>query len=307
MISKTQKLLKILLFLTIINSFIFLVFNFYYLYKNKKNYNKVAGIKVNNTINMPIIPLDNNFFVNDNFQKAINKAKNQKNKDNVKLIITPHHLLASEFSASLISLASEKIKRVIIIGPNHNNIGTDNISTVLAKWETPFGYLLPEEFLVNKFLKEFNLNSNLIAFKNEHSIGAIVPFVKYYIPDSKILPIIISSNSGLKESEKLSDWIIKNNDENTLIIFSIDFSHYLTYMDANNNDKITQKYILNNDINKIFKLNNDYLDSPVSLATSLLLSKKLNLKNEILYHGNSLDFLETKPAQTTSYFGIIFE
>jgi len=253
------------------------------------------------------IQLVESFYQEDNFQQAIEKAKNVESKNSIYSIIVPHHSVASEFVANMMSKARNRpINTVFVVGPNHDNIGTEPIITVNAGWETPFGSLDPKTETIEKFLDDFNLMQNNQAFTNEHSIGAMAPFIKYYFPEAKIVPIIVSSYAIKEDAQLISYWIYENSDDNSLIIFSIDFSHYLSFLEAEKNDKKTREYIANKDINKILTLNNDYVDSPVSLAASLLLADKLGLKAEIFYHANSADFLLEKPAQTTSYFGIGF-
>jgi AmmeMemoRadiSam system protein B len=258
---------------------------------------------------MPAIALKDFFFDKDNFYQAVGLAKKDKPQKNIKAIIAPHHLLASNIIAKMVHLASGRpIKQVIIIGPNHYNIGPSPIITAPAKWETPFGWLEADSGLTSSFLDDFNTISYKEAFVNEHSIGGLAPFVKYYFPQAKILPVVVSSYANYKEAERLSQWLSSHLSKDALIIFSLDFSHYLTKPEAEEKDKITKELILQNDIEKILTLNNDYVDSPAILATSLFLAKKQNFKVYIRQHANSFDYVQgRKPQATTSYFGISFE
>lgn len=256
---------------------------------------------------IPEIIMQDTFYQETNFQQAVLKAENVISIDNIHSIIIPHHLLASEFVAKLIKQASARqINKVVIVGPNHNNIGMEAIATVKARWLTPFGNLEPQIDLVDKFLTDFSLIPNYQALVYEHSIGAITPFIKYYLPQAKIIPIIISSYAARENAQELSEWLINNLDNQSLIIFSMDFSHYLSLVEAEEKDKLTKQYILNRDIDKILTLNNDYVDSPVGLAASLLIADKLDLETKIIYQANSADFTIEKPIETTSYLGIIF-
>ena len=54
------------------------------------------------------------------------------------------------------------------------------------------------------------------------------------------------------------------------------------------------------------KLNNDYIDSPVSLAIGILYAKEKGLEPEVIHNSNSYDFVVRKPLETASYFGIIY-
>lgn len=247
------------------------------------------------------------FYETANFTQATTKVKDVEAQKDVRAIIVPHHLLASEYIAGMIKRSvGRPIDNVIIIGPNHWNAGEGVLSSAHAVWETPFGQVQTDEKLVLDFLQSFKLQVNTEVFAKEHSVGAIVPFVKYYIPDAKIVPIVISSYATHRDAEELVEWITQELDDKTLIIVSTDFSHYLSKEVAKKNDIYTKSLIDNQDTKRIALLNNDFDDSPVSLSAIVLLARELGWGTEYLYHGNSFNFMTQKPIETTSYFGIAF-
>jgi MEMO1 family protein len=253
------------------------------------------------------IELNGMFYEEVSFHSALDNASNKKVQNNIQAIIVPHHLVASTYIADLTKMSSGRnIERVIIIGPNHENIGGQAISSAKLSWQTATENLESDQAAVEQFLYDLDLKEDTKVFSNEHSIGAHVSFVKHYFPQAKILPITFSSYAVLNDVEKVSQWLSANYNESTLIIFSIDFSHYLAKPLADEKDAITRQLILDKDLEKILELNNDYVDSPISLATALLFAKLQNLNTNIIYNGNSFDFLDVKPAETTSYFGISF-
>jgi len=262
----------------------------------------------NQTQTLPVIELNEMFYEEENFALASISAEQVQARSDIYAIIVPHHLVASTYQTQLVKMSSgREISSVVIIGPNHDNIGTNPIASVRAKWQTPFGDLSTDPELTNRFLFDFQLAPDKEAFKLEHSIGSIVPVVKYYLPQAKILPIILSSNADAIEASQIGEWLVENLPEDSLIIISIDFSHYLTKEEADARDQITQELILNRDIEKILRLSNvDNVDSPVSLATVLHYANEKKLKTEIIHHSNSFDFAIEKPQETTSYFAITF-
>jgi AmmeMemoRadiSam system protein B len=256
---------------------------------------------------LPVIESREMFYNQENFTNALNSVEAIIPRDNIYMAIVPHHLLASEYIASALKMSSGRdINTAVIIGPNHENIGAGSIASVRARWNTPYGFLSANKTLTDYFLTDFKLNSTVEIFAKEHSIGAIAPFVKYYFPKAEILPIVFSSYSDIQDAERVSSWLSEKLPENSLIITSIDFSHYLTEEEADKNDRITEDLILNSDIEKIMRLNNDYVDSPVSLAMALLFAENKKLKPEIIGNANSCDFLIEKSSVTTSYFAIVF-
>jgi hypothetical protein len=247
------------------------------------------------------------FFDQGNFNDAVASAESIKPENDIRAIIVPHHLVPSRFLAGMFKRASgRQIDTVMIIGPNHFNVGAETMTTALAEWETPYGKVKSDAVAVGKLAHSLGLGYNGEAFENEHSVGAMLPFIKYYLPRAGIVPVILSSYAGEKEAHKLSDWLKDNIDGNTLVVYSIDFSHYLAKDRADENDLVTESLMRDGEVGKILRLGNDFVDSPATLAASLLSAKDKNLRLEIVYRGNSFDFLADKPSLTTSYFGIAF-
>ncbi len=247
------------------------------------------------------------FYEPQNFRLAVEAAREIAKRDDIYSIIVPHHLLASVYIAKLIKMSSGRnIKTVVVIGPNHENIGSSPIATVKAGWNTAFGYADTQDELVDKLAADLELKPDLEAFASEHSVGAIVPFIKYYLPQARIVPIIFSSYASLGQAEKVSQWLKDNLPADSLVIVSTDFSHYLNKEQADKNDEITRRLIMDRDWGKIATLDNDYVDSPISLATALEYAQKNVLRTEIIANNNSFNLSVIKPAETTSYFAIVF-
>ncbi|MFA6427415.1 MAG: AmmeMemoRadiSam system protein B [Candidatus Magasanikbacteria bacterium] len=257
--------------------------------------------------NLTTIALHDMFYDEYNFNQAIRKAEGVESEKNISAIVVPHHLLVSEYIAALIKKSfGRPIDYVIIIGPNHQNVGSNALSSAHAQWGTPFGSVQTDAKMVDAFLDYVHGYSQTYVFEEEHSVGAIVPFIKHYLPQARIVPIVINSYATHADAEKLSDWLATSIGGNYLIIVSTDFSHYLDKTTADRNDLYTRELIEKGDTIKITTLNNDYVDSPVSLATVLLFAQKKGLTTDIVYNSNSFDFLTNKPSETTSYFGIVF-
>jgi MEMO1 family protein len=255
----------------------------------------------------PTIAAKDSFYDKKLLFSAVDKAQKTTPEGNVFAVISPHHFVAAEFMAEILKSASgRKINTVAIVGPNHFNISNEAVASAKVNWQTPYGPITVDEQLTGRLLTDFHLTENPDAFGNEHSVGAIVPFVKYYFPQAKVVPVILSSYAGQKEAEEVSQWLVDNIGEDGLVIFSIDFSHYLTKERADEKDEVTRQMISDREVGKIIRFNNDYVDCPPALAMSLLYAQKKGLSTEIVRHGNSFDFAQEKPSRTTSYFTVRF-
>jgi AmmeMemoRadiSam system protein B len=242
-----------------------------------------------------------------NFKQAILSAEKVHSQNDIQAIVVPQHLVASSLMAQAIKQAAGRdIETVFIIGPNHFNVGTADIASAQAVWKTDLGDVESDTGLVSKFITDLNLLNGPEIFINEHAVGALVPFVKYYLPQAKIVPIVFRSYSNLGDVDQVVNWLADNLPKKSLVIYSIDFSHYLPREQADHMDELTRQYITNNDLEQIIKLGDDNLDSPASLATALSLAQKKNWHLEIVANKNSDDFTKVKSTQTTSYFLINF-
>jgi len=272
-----------------------------------ENNQKELVLSLKNKEDAEVVRQSDIFFREDLFYPAIRKAESVVARSDMDSIIVPHHLVASDFIAEMIKMASGRdIKKVVVIGPNHNNVGTSAITTLKADWDTPFGLVEYDSFLVDSFFSDLGVYSGMEIFENEHSIGGIMPFIKYYLKEAKIIPLVVSSYATQSDIDGLEKWLDDNLDKNTLLIYSIDFSHYLSKSQADRNDGMTKEFILNGDVGEILRLNNDFVDSPQILALSLMRAKNNNLETNIRKISNSFDFTSVNPQETTSYFAVGF-
>jgi AmmeMemoRadiSam system protein B len=121
--------------------------------------------------------------------------------------VVPHHLLAYEMIAEVFNLLKDQEPPLIIlIGPNHNNQG-ERISTSAWGWQTPFGVVETDrkviEGLVNTSLVKVDDN----VFSNEHSMGNLMPFIKYFLPKTKVVPIVFHHDLRKMEANLLSQYL----------------------------------------------------------------------------------------------------
>ena len=256
---------------------------------------------------LPVIVAQPMFFEPDNFQNALASAQSVTPRADIQAIIVPQHLLASSLIAEQVKRASGRpISSVVIIGPNHFNAGVERIASAAAVWQTEFGEATSGSALTEKFIGDLGLLGDAGVFVNEHAIGAVVPFVKYYLPDAKILPIVFNSYATPQDAEKVSVWLADNLPRDSLVIYSIDFSHYLPREEADLKDLETRAFIEGEQVSRIMALGNDHLDSPASLAAALLYADTKNLHADIVAIKNSDDFSVERTQETTSYFIITF-
>lgn len=225
--------------------------------------------------------------------------------------ILPHHLVAApmigrffkEIKAKCISPST-----VIIMAPNHKRIGDAFIHTGALNWDTPFGMLKPDNKFIDMLVDKMGARVIPELLEEEHSIAALVPYIKHTFPNSEFVPILIHGNMKMKDCIRLSDLLSRFAERNnSLILASIDFSHGLLPVEALKNDELTMKIIEQRDYIALLGLGNEYLDAPPTLAAFLMTMDKLGAKNELLFeHSEASKFMGKPLFDTTSYMSYGF-
>jgi AmmeMemoRadiSam system protein B len=123
-----------------------------------------------------------------------------------------------------------------------------------------------------------------------------------------VVPIILSSKHDIKKSEKLALGLKNLVDDHTIVLASVDFSHYLPSYVAPQKDVVTKQALEKFDYETISKLNNDYLDSPPSIIALLKTMENLPATHmTMVSNTNSGVLLHQEVQSSTSYFTYIFK
>lgn len=250
------------------------------------------------------------FFDEKTFNEGINRARINKKSLPYHAAggIIPHHLLAGFIIADFFDrLSSQKPTTIILLGPNHDEKGNFKALTSLYSWDTPSGIVAPDDSIINTLIDYNLVKVNEEILPSDHSLSGIMPFIKYYAPDTKVVPILLSGGLTKDESEVLANRLSTFVTKDVIVVASVDFSHYLTSGQAKEKDETTFQVIRNFDYRRLYLLNNDYFDSPSSVGIFLMMMQKLGTtKMDLLYHVNSGELQKDEYIQTTSYFSIAY-
>lgn len=269
-----------------------------------------SSIDVNTEIKKVEIPN----FSHEHFEKSMERANliSVIGIEGIKGGITPHHLLADGMMGSFYKTlkdSTSEISTVIVIGPDHFQSDGEPVKSFDLAWETPIGVLYPS---INKIEELSNSLSFMEigtedVFVNEHTITAQVPYIKYAFPKAEIIPIIIDYKLESHELNQLIEQVEKIIDEDTIILCSMDFSHYLIQSISDEKDIESLNAIRNFDYNTIAGFNDDNLDSPNSAILFLKLMESLESKNiYVLESSSATKIMKKDTADNTTYFTILF-
>lgn len=214
--------------------------------------------------------------------------------DTPRIIIVPHagYPYSGPVAAySFKQLIGKNIKKAIIIGPSHHFPVSGLFLSGADLWQTPLGSV--NIALINSELaKENNFAINDQVHTPEHALEIEVPFLQTVLPNIEIIPIIV----GQLNTSQRADFVSTLNrylDAQTVLIVSVDMSHYHPYDEALNLDKQSIDHVLNLDDNGIL---NDEIDAPWAVATVLQLAKQNSWQPKLLKYANSGDTAGDKSA-----------
>jgi len=222
--------------------------------------------------------------------------------------ILTHHFLASglmvRFFAGLKPQAAPET--IILLGPNHFHQGLADISISSLPWKTPFGVLQTDRQLVRQISNAIQLPEDTEAFTGEHSVGVLIPFLKYYFPHSRVVPVLIDVNADTNRLHRLREVLsAKMTSLKTLLLLSMDFSHDSVAPIADARDEQAQEVISSMDASKTGGLRVDCRKGLWLLLESLKQSRCDGV--QINEHTNSAQLTgKSDQPNVTSYFTIYF-
>jgi len=176
-------------------------------------------------------------------------------KQEVVGLVSPHagYIYSGPVAGAVISRVKFK-DTFVIMGPNHTGMGQPLSIMTKGVWKTPLGEVEVDAELAQRILKaSSHLTEDHIAHQFEHSIEVQLPFLQYFKPDIKIVPISLAyARSELyKQIGQGIAQAVKDSGKEVVIMASSDMTHYEPQDSAQHKD--TQA------IEAILELNEDEL------------------------------------------------
>lgn len=155
---------------------------------------------------------------------------NDAHKESALGVISPHagYMYSGPVAGATFSRI-EFTDTFVILGPNHTGQGSPFSIMKEGSWVTPLGEVSLNSELAGRILDgSENLEEDAVAHKYEHSIEVQVPFLQYFRPDVKIVPILLSASvsSVYKDIGRGIAGAIRELSEEVMIIASSDMTHY---------------------------------------------------------------------------------
>ena len=151
-------------------------------------------------------------------------------KEEVIGVVSPHagYVYSGPVAGAVISRVKFK-DTFIILGPNHTGRGKPVSIMTEGTWQTPLGEVEIDTELGKRILASSGyLQEDPLAHQYEHSIEVQLPFLQYFKPDIRIVPITYAYASGAAYQEigrKIAR-AIKDLNREVVIMASSDMTHY---------------------------------------------------------------------------------
>jgi AmmeMemoRadiSam system protein B len=179
------------------------------------------------------------------------KLKSVKPKFEPKAIIVPHAgYIYSGFSANLIYKLIDKnrFSRVVVVGPSHHFYFKGASVALYDNYNTPCGDI-PIDLKYSKRLIERNkLLIHIDNMHHEHSTEVQMPFIKHYLPNTKVVEIVYG-DIDYRDLAPILKKILERS--RTLLVVSTDLSHFHKLQKAKEIDEICIKGVENIDLSKL--------------------------------------------------------
>lgn len=245
------------------------------------------------------------------------KQTSQPNQEDKQLIISggvvPHHLLANEIIEKFFQKLSQYqgIENIVILSPDHyRKADKQNILFITATQKE--GFKINETAI--SFLSEKNnrVRTNEAAVFEDQGITTPLIYLSKYFPETALIPILISPLVTQEEVKNLVNEINSILPEHTIIIGSVDFTHYLPDALLRLHDVKSIRVLSNFEENEFSNLDVDSWQALYGMRYFAQL--KGREKPIIINHKTSFDYFSELPFNSqiaqeggTSYFSVIFE
>jgi hypothetical protein len=219
-------------------------------------------------------------------------------------LLLPHDWVGGAFITTALRdlAASRKVTRVILVGPNHTNAGGAAVLTSDLPWETPFGRAEADQGAVTALAASGLVRLEPDVLTYEHSVAGIVPAVRRYLPEAKVIPLVLRGGLTASEVGRLADALAPLMDGGTVVVAAVDFSHGLPPSDAHQRDSETLALLRASDWAPLLRWGNEHLDSPASVAVLMETMGRLGATRfELRGNSNSGEVSGDLTSPVTSY------
>ncbi|MCF7907036.1 AmmeMemoRadiSam system protein B [Patescibacteria group bacterium] len=180
-----------------------------------------------------------------------------------RILIVPH--AGYQFSGSIAAqafqlLVGENFKKVILLGPAHQDWFQGISVDTHDFWQTPLGLVKVDLALAHQIIDpKKGILDRPLAHKKEHSLEVCLPFLQKTLEnDFKIVPIV-TSQINREQAQSLAQTLSEYIDPQTIVIVSSDLSHYPSSEIAQSVDQKIIESVLRGDPDEFLETSQELL------------------------------------------------
>lgn len=219
--------------------------------------------------------------------------------------IVPHHELAQGMIVRFYErIASERVRRVWLLSPDHFKRAENYVAVSGENWRTANGVLEADPVAKSALSGMSVAESNARLFALEHGITVHIPLIARYFPNATLVPMVLKSDAPDIAILMLKKYMLETMGEDEVVILSMDLSHYKTPEAMAAEDECTLEALTNMQPMKTGRLD---VDARRAASLVLRLFKDLGANDvQTLEHMDSSDILGYRVESGTSYATILY-
>ena len=229
-----------------------------------------------------------------------------REKEEVIGLLVPH--AGYPYSGQVVGATVSRIKfknTFIIMGPSHTGMGKPFSIMTEGTWKTPLGEVEIDSELAEQIKENSrHLEADYLAHMQEHSVEVQIPFLQYFQPDIRIVPIILAHTAGgvYREIGNAISTAIKDLKRDAIIIASGDMTHYESQESAQRKDRQGIEAILDLDGDELVRRVDELRISMCALAPAATL---ISAAKELGATGAELVQYRTSGDTTGDYSSVV--
>lgn len=158
-------------------------------------------------------------------------------------IVVPHHDLVKAKRTELFDALKAKrpsVRTVILVSPNHYEMGRSPIQTSKESWELADGVIDSNHSVIDALVGAGVAAEEPGSFVNEHGVRSILSDLERTYSEATIVPLILKSTTTKEEVGALHDEL-NASCADCLLVASVDFSHYQPALLADLHDQLARR------------------------------------------------------------------
>lgn len=162
------------------------------------------------------------------YDRAYDRASGQP-VAGVTSALVAHHLLIADKIANVFEVAaSDDVRTVVLVSPNHFSIGSTAMQVSRGSWSTPYGRVDADTEAIATLLTAVpELRHDEFTAPHEHGIGGLTPYVVRSFPNARLVPIMLDESLPADTAWKLGEAIATQLPD-AILIASVDMTHNQT-------------------------------------------------------------------------------